>query len=83
MTRKSHITEIFELLLLYKENVNPIKNNFVLQIIADKILSVSEMKKLNKILNKINTRGKIFHELEVKLSNLESFKPQMTHDDFV
>ena len=82
MTRKSHISEILELLSLYKHGVNPIKNKFLIQIVADKITSINEMKKLNKILNKIHTRRKIYHELELKLSNLESLKPNMTHDDF-
>ena len=82
LTRKSNISEILQLLSLYKYEVNPITNNFVLQIVADKIDTLKDMTKLNTILKNRLAKGTIFHELEVNFSNLKSIRPRMTHEDF-
>ena len=81
-TRKCDISEILKLLSLYENEVNPVKKKFVLQIIADKITTVNDMKKLNELLKTCRSKGTIYHELEANLSHLKILTPRMVHDDF-
>ena len=80
-TRKCDISEILKLLSLYENEVNPVKNEFVLQIIADKITTVNDMEKLNELLKTCRSKGTIYHELEANLSHLKILTPRMEHDD--
>ena len=73
-TKNSCCEEILEILEQYNLRENPLRNHLVLQCIVDKCHEISELEKLNIIMEKIKLRDWAEHALKPKLSHLLFFE---------